>query len=369
MKKRHIPRYFLGTLLLFFSITLWPTVAVDTTYPNATTTAITLTFDLKPDEYIYRDFLVVASDEPTVELSAFLANKKPALHYDPTFKEDKAVYQGPVVLKLTAHNPESMQSANLHVTYYRNTDYGLRQEVIPITLQPKKLQQLAYAIEAQDTTITEKKPLKIHPPVTHKPTHHEPPPVTWSVWITHFRHAHSVFIWSLLFLLLGSTIGLIHTMRGLEYFAVLAVIILTIATTVTTTLMGFTLVGALCCGLCIAYSTTLLMNYCKKIPSQRATVTLHHFLSYIVCFFCLYGIAALVPYDMLLWSTCALAAVVGLWYLCKAPYYHTAWHRLGNNIVGIMLVAFSLVCAARAYKATYYNGTLNAPSSEYVTTK
>lgn len=83
---------------------------------------IAITFALQPEEYLYKDYLIISAAHPEVQLSPWTADISTKNLYDETFKEHKSVYTDTVTLTLQAQKPAeaSIASVPLHVQYMTN---------------------------------------------------------------------------------------------------------------------------------------------------------------------------------------------------------------------------------------------------------
>lgn len=85
-------------------------------------------------EWLYKDFIDVASDDPTITIKSLHIDGESSNQYDPAFKATKAVYRGPITLQVAVEisSPTANTSAALHVTYLKNNQTAPTQEIIPL---------------------------------------------------------------------------------------------------------------------------------------------------------------------------------------------------------------------------------------------
>ncbi len=136
--------------------------SLTSTKVNDTTCALTVTFDLEPHEYLYKDYIDFSIDNPHVHLTAWKSAQNPTTHYDPTFKEDKKIFKNQVTITLNAINSNSWANAdeaNIHVSYYLNSHNAITEDILPITLPEAAPQAMAYALDAQEASVEMAQPI------------------------------------------------------------------------------------------------------------------------------------------------------------------------------------------------------------------
>lgn len=86
------------------------------------TQEITLTFTLKPQEYLYKESITPSVNNPDVTLSSFKANREPVSFFDETYKKQKDGYTGVVTfttiatIKDKASHPEALVHTHFMVS-------------------------------------------------------------------------------------------------------------------------------------------------------------------------------------------------------------------------------------------------------------
>ena len=98
---------------------------------------------LKPNELIYEKEILLSIDSPSVELSEWKIDRKPALSYDPHFKEQRAVYdkdfiiEGHLTKKSIDNLPEATTPTNttLHLFLASNNDHKPKEHLFPVTFK------------------------------------------------------------------------------------------------------------------------------------------------------------------------------------------------------------------------------------------
>ena len=87
---------------------------------NDMTRDITIAMDIAPGDAIYQEYLDVAVDHPDVTLSEEKLSSEAVDKYDPTFEENKPIFEKSFTIQVTATaSKPTIDDSHLHVTYYR----------------------------------------------------------------------------------------------------------------------------------------------------------------------------------------------------------------------------------------------------------
>lgn len=83
---------------------------------------VSIKFALQPEEYLYKDYLIISVAHPDVQLGQWQADIPTKNLYDTTFKENKAVYTDAITITLQAHKQSSasLSTTPLHIQYMTN---------------------------------------------------------------------------------------------------------------------------------------------------------------------------------------------------------------------------------------------------------
>lgn len=127
---------------------------------NPETSTVYLHVSLKPNELIYEKEILLSIDSPSVELSEWKIDKKPALSYDPHFKEQRAVYdqdfiiEGHLTKKATEHSKDltTDNATTLHLFLASNQDHKPKECLFPVTFQKESSVSLASSVATAVTT-------------------------------------------------------------------------------------------------------------------------------------------------------------------------------------------------------------------------
>lgn len=148
----------LALIMLFSCTSLIATVSVNTKQISESEHAITLSFDLKPGEYVYKEHVHFSVDNPSVTLSQWRTDTPAEKHFDHTFNDTKEVLSAPHTITVNAHtdNP-NVTDATIHYTYYINTDKKIVEKTIPLTFK-HAIATLETAVAVNDANIEYKEP-------------------------------------------------------------------------------------------------------------------------------------------------------------------------------------------------------------------
>ncbi|HSW73556.1 MAG TPA: hypothetical protein VLG71_00205, partial [Candidatus Limnocylindria bacterium] len=253
------------------------------------------TIPVAPDAFLYRDYLAIATTTPGIELSGLTTNKKAEQRYDQTFKEDKSVYNGPLIVTFLATHHAPTPTTNVHITYYRSTDHALQQELIPVTLTSTPEQTpIAYAIAAQEAVIQEEQPTKTQPlSVSPKKLHQQPQQYSFKKIKTALAAVPlplliSLWVW---------------------FF------------------------------LCFTWG---------YVARQRLVCT-------VLLSLCVYGLLLVLPQPFFWGLSAGICGSTGAWYLYKAPKIGSTWLASLANSAGILALIAGILFTALTYKALYLN--------------
>src|SRR5581483_10182415 len=294
---------YITAALLFLGVPsdTYATISASLEQKDQTSATITLDFNLDQEHITYRDYLDVSGDTPGMSLSMWMSRQKPIVQYDHRFKQDKSVYKGPFSLQVHANLPEvcANKQVYLHVTYYSTTTKGLVQELVPVDL-PSSLvapsADIAYAVDAADSTVSVKPiPEVVTQQETPLPSSHTPAPTTSIIT--------SLSIWP--------TDRLIAFLVGI--LLIIAYALYPLLRSITHRIQPYQL-----------------MACCIALPSAYLLMT------------------TVIPHYILLYL--ASCMTLGIAYLClQTAYKHPRWwQRMVMNILGIVLVAASVIVAALA---------------------
>ena len=132
-------------LALFFQSALYSKVSVATHVVDPHRLAIEVTFELQPEEVLYKDFIDFSVNSPDVTLTDWHANQEPVTQYDITFKDTKTFFVGSVVCTLQAVNTQADYNTPvaLSVIYYTSSTKGYVQELFPLAFNTQEQQDSA----------------------------------------------------------------------------------------------------------------------------------------------------------------------------------------------------------------------------------
>jgi thioredoxin:protein disulfide reductase len=146
-------------LCIFSNIFSYNTPDYSTKSINPNTVEVTITYNLEPDEYLYKDSISLFVDHPSYTLAPIKYSKEYANRYDTNFKKTKAVFDDTVSLTATITVPaEHSVPASLHAVTTTNKN-GTQEIVIPITLQAQNISTISEPL-AHENSAVEKAPLK-----------------------------------------------------------------------------------------------------------------------------------------------------------------------------------------------------------------
>lgn len=137
MRLMQLNRISLLFFTMFFNISLGQSIprlmTFTTTDINASTKEITITFTVPKKDFIYKDFITFSTDNPTVVLSPWKANKPTIAHYDSSFKEAKQIFNEDFTITITATTSSSTaEHAHLYCSYYRRSDKKINHALFPL---------------------------------------------------------------------------------------------------------------------------------------------------------------------------------------------------------------------------------------------
>lgn len=113
---------------------------------------VSFTIPVPAGSFLYKEYLDVSSDNPDVVLTSWQAEGDAVPQYDPQFKETKKVYTKNLRITATTKTMrEPTSAANIHVTYFLNTNKKITESLIPLTSAPTDT--IATAIEAASEVI------------------------------------------------------------------------------------------------------------------------------------------------------------------------------------------------------------------------
>ena len=96
---------------------------------------------------------MVSVDHPNVEITAWQANHEAVKHFDPTCKETRKVYEGPVTLQFIAKtlHETAFSDAHVHISYYQDAQKGMVQETFSLSAERVSNNQVATAVAIDGT--------------------------------------------------------------------------------------------------------------------------------------------------------------------------------------------------------------------------
>ena len=127
---------------------------------------ITLTFALKPNEYIYKESLMTSVNSPGIKLSAPEPSAKAVSFFDESSKKEKEGYKDTVTFTLTAQKigQADVKNAAIHTHFSVNTVTEPQERIIPLEFILPVAEVAKQAASTQE--IPETKPAL----VTHAPS-------------------------------------------------------------------------------------------------------------------------------------------------------------------------------------------------------
>ncbi len=116
----------------------------------------TVTFTMKPGDYLYSDYLNISVDHPDIT-ATWQPTTEPITHFDPVFKENKKIFKDSVDVTVhLMHKRIGIEYAHLHCTYYQSTQGTLANDVIKLTfIHPPTPPDVATAIDVEDSSVQE----------------------------------------------------------------------------------------------------------------------------------------------------------------------------------------------------------------------
>lgn len=114
---------------------------------NENTFEISLVITLQPQEWLYKDSLMLSLDNPALTLSPFTSSKDAVTKYDPAFRKNKKVFEDTVTLTMQVTKPSDFHDpAYLHISSITNLE-GADEKIFPLTVtqhngpQPTSIQE------------------------------------------------------------------------------------------------------------------------------------------------------------------------------------------------------------------------------------
>lgn len=138
MSKRNVIHFFL-TMCIFGIINTYPHVCT-VEQLDAISNKVQIHFEIEPGDFIYKDYLDIAVDNPQILLSDVQYSLDTQPYYDPTFRETKKIFNQSFTLTLIATSKEAIDSAYMHVTYYQHSKKHCITELFPLFKQLKSSQ-------------------------------------------------------------------------------------------------------------------------------------------------------------------------------------------------------------------------------------
>lgn len=119
--------------LLCLPISIFSEVTFKSTHLNPTTQEISISFDLNAPDYIYQDFLSLSADQPHITLSEWHTSEKAVSHFDPTFNNQKMIFDKPFTLSViaTSSNPQGPR-AHLRLAYLQHSQKKIKEQGYPL---------------------------------------------------------------------------------------------------------------------------------------------------------------------------------------------------------------------------------------------
>lgn len=178
---------------------------IDETHLN-----IQINLPASSESSIYKDYISVSVDTPAIKLGQWRSNIEPVSTYDATFKETKQAFNKPFVIELSAEKNQTYRTdtVHLHLSYYDAQQKKMIQELLPLTLTPKKFaseephdHDIARAIAIQEVQSAQEQPtLAVGEPEEKQ---------SWAAYIANLiQKAESLTIRIILVMLLGLLMSL-----------------------------------------------------------------------------------------------------------------------------------------------------------------
>ena len=185
-----MPTVFLGTV--HSSMNFWP--------GNEQECGVSLSIEVSPGDYIYKDYLSITCDNPDITVSIDAIKSPVVNHYDADFNETKKAFDSTVdiMLGLSCSHLDDLDMVHLHVSYYLASQGKVIEEIVPLSFQKDPIiNDITTQIDVLNslTPVTEEQ--KTEAPDVKKNT-------SWSAWITNtIEHSNSWAFRIFLIFLLG----------------------------------------------------------------------------------------------------------------------------------------------------------------------
>lgn len=142
------------------------------------------------------------------------------------------------------------------------------------------------------------------------------------------------------------------------------VLLLSIITTLGSKLLGFILLFSFGIGLSLPLLIIGTFSSSLNVLPRAGMwmIEIKQLFGFLLLAMCLYFLKTIVPWDIMLWLISLLVIVAGIFYLYSAQHSTASWWRSIKNLLGMALVASSILLIAKSYQATYMKQLTNTSS-------
>ncbi len=147
------------------------------------------------------------------------------------------------------------------------------------------------------------------------------------------------------------------------------VLLLSVVTTLGSKLLGFMLLFSFGVGLSLPLLIIGTFSSSLNVLPRAGMwmVEIKQLFGFLLLGMCLYFLKTIVPWHIMLWLISLLVIVAGVFYLYSAQYSTASWWRSIKTLLGMALVASSILLIAKSYQATYMNQLTNTSSHTWET--
>ena len=167
---------------------------------------VSLEIDVPSGDYLYQDYLSITTDDPNIVVNIDATKSRVVQHFDPAFNETKKAFDKNVHLMLgLSGNFNEIHQANLHVSYYLESNNKIVTEVIPLVFSQDNNLETQVDIPEQESlrTLSMKEETQT-PAADERPVvENNEEKASWLNWISQtVQHSDSLIVqWFLVFLL------------------------------------------------------------------------------------------------------------------------------------------------------------------------
>jgi len=133
-------------------------VATHTQQQSSAQKTVSIPIEIASGDFIHKDQLLICTDHPHVHIDSWKSTIDPIVMYDPTFNEDKKVFNQPFSIEATLVYPQELDTTHIHISYYRHAKRALQEELIAVSFTEQKCteqQQISTAVDSENAQVVE----------------------------------------------------------------------------------------------------------------------------------------------------------------------------------------------------------------------